>query len=75
MGILIHSEEMTDAMSQGIEKRITDSTYRVLLNEDGDLEWHAYIGNEKVVETKEPLTSWWLRAKAWFLKIAPESQL
>jgi putative cardiolipin synthase len=75
MGLLIHSEEMTDAMSQGIEKRITDSTYRVLLNEDGDLEWHAYIGNERVVETKEPLTSWWLRAKAWFLKIAPESQL
>jgi putative cardiolipin synthase len=75
MGILIHSEEMTDAMSQVIENRITDSTYRVLLNEDGNLEWHAYIGNERVVETREPLTSWWLRTKAWFLKIAPESQL
>jgi hypothetical protein len=26
-------------------------------------------------ETKEPLTSGWLSFKAWFMKIAPESQL
>jgi len=75
MGLLIDSEEMVSAMSQRIDKRITDSTYRVLKDENGNLEWRAYIGNQRVVETKEPLTSWWLRTKAWFLKIAPESQL
>ena len=61
--------------SRRIDKRVTEVTYRVLLNKSGDLEWHATIGNQSVVETKEPLTSWWLRTRAWFLKIAPESQL
>jgi putative cardiolipin synthase len=75
MGLLIESKEMATALSQGIDKRVTEVTYRVLLNKSGDLEWHATIGNQSVVETKEPLTSWWLRTKAWFLKIAPESQL
>jgi len=50
-------------------------TYRVLLNEDGDLEWHGRIDGTEVVETSEPDTSTWLRFKAWFMKIAPESQL
>jgi hypothetical protein len=49
--------------------------YRIIVNDDGDLEWHCIIDNQKVVETKEPLTSGWLRFKAWFSKIAPESQL
>ncbi len=75
MGLMIDSEEMALEMSQRIEKRIADSTYRVLLNKKGNLEWHATIGNQRIVETKEPLTSWWLRTKAWLLKIAPESQL
>lgn len=75
MGLMIDSKEMATEMSQRIEKRITEVTYRVLLNKFGNLEWHATIGNQSIVETKEPLTSWWLRTRAWFLKIAPESQL
>jgi putative cardiolipin synthase len=75
MGLMIDSEEMALEMSQRLENRIANSTYRVLLNKKGNLEWHATIGNQRIVETKEPLTSWWLRTKAWLLKIAPESQL
>ena len=45
------------------------------LNEEGELEWHGRINGEEVIETKEPLTSSWLRFKAWFFRIAPESQL
>jgi hypothetical protein len=33
------------------------------------------IDNQDVIETKEPLTGWWRRFKAWFMKIAPESQM
>jgi hypothetical protein len=50
-------------------------TYRVLLNEDDDLEWHGRVDGEDLVLTREPDTSAWLRFKAWFMKIAPESQL
>jgi len=41
------------------------------MNEEGELEWHGRINAEEVIETKEPLTSQWLRFKVWFLKIAP----
>jgi hypothetical protein len=33
------------------------------------------IDGKPVTEKAEPLASRWLRFKAWFLKIAPESQL
>ena len=47
----------------------------VHLNDNGKLEWHARIDGREVIETTEPLTGWWMRFKAWFMKIAPESQL
>ncbi len=52
-----------------------DWTYRVLLNDDGQLRWHATINGAEVVETSEPLAGTWRKFNAWFLKIAPERQL
>ena len=52
-----------------------DWTYRVKLNEDGRLRWHATIDGVDVVETSEPLASWVRKFNAWFLKIGPERQL
>jgi len=75
MGLLIDSEDMVGKMAEAIDKAIAEMTYRVDINEHGELEWRATIDDKEVVETKEPLTSWWLRTKAWFFKIAPESQL
>jgi len=39
------------------------------------IRWHAVIDGETVIETNEPQAGTWLRFKAWFMKIAPESQL
>ena len=75
MGLLIDSAKMIAENNADHDERLAALTYRVLLNEDGDLEWHGLINGEEVVETKEPDTSGWLRFKAWFMKIAPESQL
>jgi putative cardiolipin synthase len=75
MGLLIDSEYMVGKIAEVIDKAITEIAYRVDINEYGELEWRAIIDGKEVVETKEPLTSWWLRTKAWFSKIAPESQL
>ena len=75
MGLLIDSKPMVQALLQGGEQRLSTLTYRVLVNDRGKLEWHTRIDNQEVIETKEPLTGWWLRFKAWFMKIAPESQL
>jgi len=75
MGLLIDSKKMIGSMNINPDERLSSLTYRVLLNEEGELEWHGRINGEEVIETKEPLTSTWLRFKAWFMRIAPESQL
>lgn len=75
MGLLIDSQELVTSMSSDPDEKLSKVTYRVLLNEEGDLEWHGRINDEEVIETKEPLTSPWLRFKSWFMRIAPESQL
>jgi len=75
MGILIDSPEFTGNMAVVAEERLAAAAYRVVVNERGKLEWHARIAGEEVIEIKEPLSSWWLRFKAWFMKIVPDSQL
>ncbi|MCK5196019.1 MAG: hypothetical protein KAQ71_19555, partial [Desulfobulbaceae bacterium] len=75
MGLLIDSEAMVGSLAQGANERVATLTYRVRENDKGQLEWHGRINNRDVIETKEPLTGWWRRFKAWFMKIAPESQL
>jgi len=75
MGLLIDSSKMAGGMAYSLDDSIVEIAYRIVVNEDGKLEWHSTLGDKQVVETKEPQTSWWLRTKAWFSKIAPESQL
>ena len=62
-------------MAVAVEERLAAAAYRLIETERGKLEWHAGIGDEQIIETKEPLSSWWLRFKAWFMKIVPDSQL
>jgi putative cardiolipin synthase len=75
MGLLIDSAAMVESLTQDMEQSLATLTYRVRVNDKGKLEWHSRIDKQDVIETKEPLTGWWLRFKAWFMKIAPESQL
>ena len=75
MGLIIDSEEMVGMLTSGIEELFPKVAYQVILNDKGRLEWHGRINGKEVIETQEPLTSSWLRFKAWFMKIAPESQL
>ena len=75
IGLLIDSEEMVGRLTSRLDERLSDLTYRVLLNEQGELEWHGRINGLEVVETSEPLATAWLRFKAWLLRIVPEGQL
>ena len=75
MGLLIDSEPMVKVLLESGEQSLETMTYRLRVNDRGKLEWHTRIDGQEVIETKEPLTSGWLRFKAWFMKIAPESQL
>jgi putative cardiolipin synthase len=57
MGLLIDSPEFADGMAVAVEERLAVAAYKVVENEHGKLEWHARIGGEEIIETKEPLTS------------------
>lgn len=75
MGLLVESEAMVGRGVKNLEQSLKTQAYWVRVNDQGKLEWHCRIDNQNVLETKEPLTGWWLRFKAWLMKIAPESQL
>jgi putative cardiolipin synthase len=75
MGLLIDSPELGGRLAAGFERRLPEIGYRLKLDDDGDLSWHAAVDGKDVVSTTEPQTSGWQRFKAWFLKIAPEDQL
>ena len=75
MGLLIESEELVSEMTDGVQAHIPKIAYRLELDDRGNISWHANIDGRDVVETSEPLTSWWRRFSAWFLKIVPEQQL
>lgn len=75
MGIVVTSDELSGDLAKRLFDGLDDWTYRVKLNEDGRLRWHANIDGVEVVETSEPLAPWYRKFNAWFLKIAPERQL
>jgi putative cardiolipin synthase len=75
MGMVVSSAEMTGKLADRLFENLGNWTYRVKLNDEGQLRWHATIDGVEVVETSEPLASWWQKFSAWFLKIAPERQL
>jgi putative cardiolipin synthase len=75
MGLLIESGELARRLSESSLERIPKIAYRLQLDEDGDITWHADIDGRQVVETREPQASWWRQFSAWVQKIAPEDQL
>ena len=75
MGIVIKSEAMSGELISRIFEELDEFTYRVEIDDDGNLSWHGTVDGKDIVETSEPLTSGWLRFKAWLMKIVPDKQL
>jgi putative cardiolipin synthase len=75
MGVLIDNSDMAGELTKKFFANLPSLAYRVTENEKGSLRWTTIIDGQSITETKEPNTSAWLRFKAWFLKILPESQL
>ncbi len=75
MGLLIDSPELAGKMTDNTLASIGNMAYRVRMDKNRKLSWHATIDGKDVVESKEPQTSAWRRFQAWFMKIAPEDQL
>jgi putative cardiolipin synthase len=75
MGVLIDSPELAALLTDNSSRNLPTIAYRLRLDDNSKITWHATIDGTAVVETREPQTSGWRRFSAWFLKIAPEKQL
>jgi len=75
MGLLIDSPAGAVQFMTTITDAIEKTTYRVDLDPSGHLTWHASIHGEEVVETSEPLASWWRRLQSKLYRLLPEGQL
>ena len=75
MGLLIESQALVSEMVDSVLINIPKFAYRLQLDDNNRISWHATIDGREVVETQEPLTTGWRRFTAWFLKIMPEQQL
>jgi putative cardiolipin synthase len=75
MGVMIDSDELGRYLAENAMQRIPETAYQLQLDEHNRISWHARIGDQQVIEAKEPQTTVWRRFMAWLLKIAPERQL
>ncbi len=76
MGVLINDPELGASFVNGLEEELPGATWEVSLTDRSTLEWNGFEDNQPVTFTKEPMTSWWQRAKAGFYRILPiRSQL
>ncbi len=67
------SQQLIDYMNEGVEP---ENSYRVVLDEDGDLIWITEIDGKEVRYHEEPETSFWQRFLSGFIKMLPvEHQL
>ncbi|MFT7288967.1 MAG: putative cardiolipin synthase [Halieaceae bacterium] len=75
MGLLIDSPALAKTLSESSLANLPRIAYRLQLDHDDKISWHATIDGEEVVEMTEPQTTAWRRLSAWFQKIVPEKQL
>jgi putative cardiolipin synthase len=75
LGMLIDSPELATLLTNDVIRLLPEIAYRLELDANEKITWHATIDGKEVVETKEPQTTAARRFNAQFLKILPESQL
>jgi putative cardiolipin synthase len=76
LGVYFESREYATLLDELFDKNAMIKAYRVLLTEDGELEWITLQDGRQVRFDVEPETSFWTRFSTDFLSIfVPESQL
>ncbi len=76
LGAYFESSRYAKRLADGFDKNIMLKAYRVLLNDDGLMEWVTLENGKKVTFIVEPETGFWKRFGTDFLSIfVPESQL
>ena len=76
LGVYFESPEYGSLLVEAFDETAMTKGYRVLLTDEGELEWLTLEDGKEVRFDVEPETSWWKRFSTDFLSIfVPESQL
>jgi putative cardiolipin synthase len=76
LGVYFESPEYSLLLVEAFDETAMTKGYRVLLTDEGELEWLTLEDGKEVRFEHEPETSWWKRFSTDFLSIfVPESQL
>jgi putative cardiolipin synthase len=76
LGVYFESPEYGAYIAEAFDTHALIKAYRVLLTDEGELEWLALEDGKEVRFDHEPETSWWKRFSTDFLSIfVPEGQL
>ena len=76
IGVVIDSKELANLMSDGFIAKIDSVSFKLELDESGDIIWRGIENGKEVTYDKEPHTSFWRRFSVGFMKLLPiESQL
>jgi len=76
LGVYFESPEYGALLAKAFDENAMTKGYRVLLNDDNELEWVTLEAGREVRFDVEPETSFWTRFSTDFLSIfVPESQL
>jgi putative cardiolipin synthase len=71
LGVIIKSKELGKIVGALVDENMAERTYKVILNDKGQLRWLDIEPEEPVIFDKEPDTTWWRRTKATLGRILP----
>ena len=71
IGVIIESTELTAEMLIRLERGEANNAYEVVLNDIGQLRWVDRSGDQEVMLTKEPDTTWSKRTSAVLMELLP----
>jgi putative cardiolipin synthase len=70
--MIVHSPAMAERIARDIEENMQpENSWRVVLNDNEQLEWHARTDGEDSVVTHEPEAGLWLRIKSSIFSLFP----
>jgi putative cardiolipin synthase len=74
-GVIIHSPDMASEFQDRVTAWLPESSFRLSLDDSNKIVWTTVENGQEVSTNKEPQTGAWKRFTAWFLRIAPKSQM
>jgi putative cardiolipin synthase len=74
-GVIIHSPDLATRFVEGLSAVMPETSFEVSLDESNNLLWTTVEDGQEITVSKEPQTGAWKRFTAWFLRIAPRSQM